>query len=366
VGQSDTHSFTGSSSSTNPHAFVWDETNGLIDLNAMIDADTGQTIGKNGITLTSAVAINDLGQIAANGGYRGEFLSVPHAFLLTPKPLSGDGKNLGLAPSDFPPIEAHRQTSGGAVNVATGNVILVETDYVGGASTGLVLRRYYNSQDRSATIFGAKWRSTYDRTIGTPVNNVVQATRADGRVELFTLDHDVWKGDPDETDTLTKLTDTSGNPTGWQLVTADDTTESYGTDGRLKEIKTRAGLKTTLSYDGQGYLTTVTGPFGHTLTFAYDSYGFISTITAPDGKVYRYGMNGLYRKGQLLFSTYPDQTIKTYLYGSANFPGALTEKTVSGRNSNLGTNGTLSHFTYAYDTSGRVLIFDNVNFKVNL
>lgn len=252
VGQSDTHSFTGLSTSTNPHAFVWDATNGLTDLNQMVDADTGQIIGNKGITLTSAAAINDQGQIVANGGYRGELLTVPHAFLLTPKPMSGKGKNLGLAPSDFPPIEAHRQASGGAINVATGNVILVETDYVGGASSGLILRRYYNSQSRGTTIFGAKWRSTYDRTIGKPVNNRVLATRADGRVEVFTLNNGAWNGDPDETDSLKALTDTSGNPNGWQLVTIDDTTETYNTDGRLTEIKTRAGLKTSLSYDDQG------------------------------------------------------------------------------------------------------------------
>lgn len=96
------------------------------------------------------------------------------------------------------------------------------------------------------------------------------------------------------------------------------------------------------------------GPFGHTLKYAYDSFGFISTITVPGGEIYKYAVNGIYRNGLLLFATAPDQTQTTYIYDNASFPAAITDKKVFGKDSNLGTRGTLSHFTYTYDSSGRL------------
>ncbi len=334
------------------HAFVWDQTNGLVDLNLVVDADAGATFDSTGVWLTSATAINDHGQIAANGGYKfngSQGIFFQRSFLLTPKPLSADGKNLGLSPSDVPPIETHRQATGGAVNVATGNKILVETDYVGGTGTGLVFRRYYNSQGRGFTAFGAKWRCTYDRSISIPVNNRVQATRADGRVEVFTLTNGRWVGDPDVTDSLS-----GDSKAGWILVTADDIAESYSPDGKLTQIITPAGLSTTLSYDELGHLITVTGPFGHKLTFAYDqTSGAISSMTTPGGTVYSYSVQTLLpRKGILTdvsYSDFPRSFITRYSYGDPANPGAITDISV------MSLLDELSHFTFTYDAKGRLI-----------
>jgi probable HAF family extracellular repeat protein len=51
-------------SSATRHPFIWDEQNGMVDLNSLIDPNSGWT-------LIDAVAINDKGQIAANG-YTGD------------------------------------------------------------------------------------------------------------------------------------------------------------------------------------------------------------------------------------------------------------------------------------------------------
>ena len=66
VGLSDTPSVTS-------HAFIWDETNGIQDLNDLLPAGSGWE-------LTFAYAINDRGQITGYGNVGGEV----HAFLLTP------------------------------------------------------------------------------------------------------------------------------------------------------------------------------------------------------------------------------------------------------------------------------------------
>lgn len=56
------------------HAFIWTQTEGMQDLNSLIDATSGWT-------LLFAYAINDAGQITGSGLINGE----SHAFLLTPQ-----------------------------------------------------------------------------------------------------------------------------------------------------------------------------------------------------------------------------------------------------------------------------------------
>lgn len=58
---------------TGSHAFIWDELAGMSDLNDLIDPSSGWT-------LTGALAINNSGQIVANGDNG----TLERAFLLTP------------------------------------------------------------------------------------------------------------------------------------------------------------------------------------------------------------------------------------------------------------------------------------------
>jgi len=61
-------------SSSGNHAFIWDETNGMQDLNDLIDPSAGAT-------LTAAYGINNIGQIVGVGYFAGEG---DRAFLLNP------------------------------------------------------------------------------------------------------------------------------------------------------------------------------------------------------------------------------------------------------------------------------------------
>jgi hypothetical protein len=56
-------------------AFYYDATTGVVDLNTLIDPDSGWV-------LWEARAINDLGQIVGAGDFNGQ----RHAYLLTPVP----------------------------------------------------------------------------------------------------------------------------------------------------------------------------------------------------------------------------------------------------------------------------------------
>ena len=198
---------------------------------------------------------------------------------------------------------------GNPINAATGNKFQQETDFVGAASTGLELKRFYNSynsQDSTTTAFvGAKWHGTWQRSVSLATNGPTAAyvTRADGRVDTFTQNTaGAWVSDPDVTSSLSAVMNGT-TQTGWQLNKADDRTEMYTADGRLSSITDRAGKVTTLAYDANNRLITVTGPFGHTLTFAYDANNRVASVMLPDGGVVAYGYD---TNNNLTSVTFPD------------------------------------------------------------
>lgn len=240
-------------------------------------------------------------------------------------------KNLGTSPN------CPDACDGNPINSAIGNKLQTETDFVAASHTQLNLSRYYNSQDTTASAFGANWHSTWHRGLNA-TGNTVSVTRPNGRQDTFTFNGTNWAADPDVTNTLT------GNAqSGWFLVTADDTTEKYSTDGRLLSLTTRAGLVTNLTYDINKRLTTVTGPFGHVLKFEPTASGNVSKMTTPDNKVYTYSYDA---NNNLTTVTYPDGTLRQYLYENTSFPHALT-----GIIDEKGSR----YATYVYDSNGRAV-----------
>ncbi len=205
---------------------------------------------------------------------------------------------------------------GNPINAATGNKFQVEEDFVGGANMLLALRRFYNSQDTTATSLGVGWRSTWHRTLKQVNTTTVTATRADGRVETYTRNASgLWQSDPDVTNRLVAVTG------GWRLTTDDDNVESYLTDGRLASIATRGGVVITLAYDTANRLSRVADPFGHAMTFGYDTANRINQVIAPGGGLYKYDYDA---KNNLASVTYPDGKVRRYVYDNLFFPNALT------------------------------------------
>jgi len=232
---------------------------------------------------------------------------------------------------------------GNPMNAATGNKFQTETDFIGAPNTGLELRRYYNSQAAVAPgPFGANWGSTYQRSIiSLSSGAIAQAVHADGRVDTFTLNSGAYVGDPDVRDRLNRVPAT-GTQTGWQLIKADDSVETYTLAGLLSTITTRAGLVTTLTYNNNNRLVAVTGPFGHTLTFA-TSGGRVVQMTVPDGGTYSYAYSA---SGNLTSVTYPSGAQRQYLYEIASLPNALTGIIDEDGN---------RFATWTYDLGGRVI-----------
>jgi RHS repeat-associated protein len=245
-------------------------------------------------------------------------------------------------PSGTIPDPVPNADCGEPINAAIGNTFETETDFTGAPVTGLALTRYYNSQDPSSSAFGTGWHSVWHRSLTSLPPNAAIVTRADGREDTFQLVNGVWQADPDVTSVLTPFP-AAGTQTGWQVVTADDTTETYTLAGQLTSITSRAGLTTTLTYNGSGQLTTVTGPFGDALKFTSDAQGRVSTMTVPDGGVFTYGYDA---NNNLISVTHPDASVRKYLYGITAFPNALTGITDE--------NGS-PFASWTYDTQGRAI-----------
>jgi RHS repeat-associated protein len=255
-------------------------------------------------------------------------------------------KNLGgpspPAPRD-PNAPCPNTWCGNPINAGTGNKLQVETDFNAAPVTGLDLTRYYNSQDATGSGFGIGWHSTWHRRLDPVSSSVAVVTRPDGHADSFTLKAGVWQADPDVTSRLTALLNAGKKQIGWQVVTADDVTETYALGGRLLAITTRAGLTTTLTYGAGGYLTAVTGPFGDTLRFANDTAGRAVKMVVPDGGTYAYAYDA---HNNLVSVTHPDGRPRKYVYGDASFPHALTGI--------IDENGS-RYATWTYDAKGRAV-----------
>ncbi|UJP01494.1 MAG: hypothetical protein LZF64_03505, partial [Nitrosomonas sp.] len=165
---------------------------------------------------------------------------------------------------------------------------------------------------------------------------------------LFKSNGGLWVGDGDISEELIEV-----SSIGWQLITADDSIETYNTTGKLISITDRNDRTQTLSYDANGRLVTVTDDTGRTLSFTYDSSSRIQTMTDPANGVYQYSYDAA---GNLASVTYPDGKARTYHYNEpaytsgANLPNALTGITDE--------NG-VRYATYTYDAQGRAVVTEH-------
>lgn len=248
----------------------------------------------------------------------------------------------------------HCPKIGNPAHPSTGNKFQAEVDYVGTGPMPLRFTRSYNSRMLSGVAYksalGLNWRSTYDRIIGFSDSTFMPTAyvyRADGQTLRFKLVSGVFQPDADIADQFVRLTDGAGNPTGWKYTVAgSDDVETYDNDGKLIQIKNRAGLTHSLSYDGDGRLSVVADDFGKTLTLAYDASGRLASLTDPDGQVYVYGYSVVNNVNAV---SYPGGTTRTYHYNepahTSNRPNALTGI----------TDESATRFsTYKYDQYNRV------------
>jgi YD repeat-containing protein len=228
----------------------------------------------------------------------------------------------------------HCEGVGNPIALGTNEKRQVERDFEGAGAFPLKITRYYASEsldpslgDMSMTTppMGPGWRTEYHREVSVLTSStvtIVTLRREDGESRAFVLNTDnSLTGLPDEKGRLERLTDGSGNLTGWAYHTADESVESYGANGKLQSLTNPAGFVQTLAYDASSRLDTVTDPFGRVLQFHYNSDNRVDTITAPGSLVFAYTYTSY---GAPETVTYPDSSVRRYHYETDGLPWGLT------------------------------------------
>jgi YD repeat-containing protein len=268
---------------------------------------------------------------------------------------------------------------GNPINAGTGNKWLRETDLAGNSS-GLAFERYYNSSSTaSASTIGFGWTHTYLRSILVlPSGNALKVYREDGRAYRFDRNTaGLWATDADVPERLDELKDINGVRTGWRYTTADQTTETYGANGKLITIADLTGTLFTLTYSdastspaiapAAGLLTRVTDRFGRQLNFTYDADSRLNTMIDPAGGQYQYAYDA---DNNLASVTYPDETpadltdnpLKTYVYGNvidelANTANISQPQALTG----IIDENNRRYATYSYDVKGRAVVSEHAS-----
>ncbi len=210
---------------------------------------------------------------------------------------------------------------GNPIHGGTGNKHEWEEDFLGGGARPLRVERSYNSQMEEDGGLGIGWRTGWSgqaiTVLGSPATGAF-ADRPDGKRYLFRLVSGAWKPDADIVDRLERLTDTGGNTAGWRYTSAGGEIETYTATGALASFADGHGW--TWSVATTGTITTVTDPAGRAMILGVDAAGN-RTVTLPDSGIITYRKDA---NNNLVSVTYPDNSIKQYLYEDSRFPHALT------------------------------------------
>ena len=235
---------------------------------------------------------------------------------------------------------------GNAVALPNSMELRKETDFTDRRSEGLEFTRTYNSQGfyqpdtaaPRASVSSDYWRNNFSKHLLIAVapataNLLATAIDGEGVVTFYNPSGNEVQGFGGPQSHL------SVNGTGWKIVLPNNDTEYYNANGLLTQIMHRGGARLILAYS-TGLLATVTDQTGRALKFSYTN-GVLKTMTDPAGGVYTYAYDPL--TGALTSVTYPDTTVKTYLYEDSSNPFNLTG--ITDENSNR-------YATYSYQGNG--------------
>jgi RHS repeat-associated protein len=207
-------------------------------------------------------------------------------------------------------------TGGDPVDVATGDVILRETDVTLPGILPLVLARSYRSSWRTGRWFGQSWMSSFDQRLMVTADRIIGAF-ADGRVLTWAY--------PNGSGSSPMLPVTGD---AWPLLRNPD--GSYAvTDpqrGLRWRFEHRAGYETAADGQGELPLASVSDRIGHEIVFSYGrdgqpaavthSGGYHIRVTVTDGHVTGLALSG--RDGS------DDVPLMSYEYdGAGNLAGVI-------------------------------------------
>lgn len=222
------------------------------------------------------------------------------------------------------PIES---TVADPINIAVGNLIEPETDFIGKTGGGLPLsiERTYNSLDLRVGIFGNNWSSNIDTRASLKMDGSSLAARlSSGQVITFNLVGGSWVSSSSVRTTLVE------NGSGRLLTTNDGSQYQFDSAGFLTSLTNATGEKQLYEYVA-GQLVSVTDNYGNVMEITYNALGLVDTVEAF-GQVIRYEYNTSSSNPAFKNLTrviYPASNgvgvlSRQYKYENLDFPWALT------------------------------------------
>jgi len=137
---------------------------------------------------------------------------------------------------------------------------------------------------------------------------------------------------------------------GFTVTDDDDSVEVYNSAGMLQSVTSRAGVVQTISCDSNGLFHEVIDSFGNSLIVTRNAQGRIGSIALSGGGTVQYGYDNV---GRLSTVTNLDNTSRSYIYGNASFPNAITSLVdESGTTYSSWGYDTLERATSTYEAGG--------------
>ena len=214
---------------------------------------------------------------------------------------------------------------GNPVQIVSANKKQVERDYLSSTASGLEFVRTFNSRfkdfaDRNQNVsrgLSSGWTATWLQRIlysDAGATSGAFAYRPDGSSIAFYETTTGFSQAPETVERLSWVFDGSGKKLGFRLVTREEATEIYSMTGVLQSSTSRSGIVQTVASDSMGNVKSVTDSFGNAMTFQWSTNPppkRLTGITLPGGTQITYAYNA---NGYLSAVTYPDSTLKSYLY----------------------------------------------------
>jgi RHS repeat-associated protein len=204
---------------------------------------------------------------------------------------------------------------GEPINVATGNMWLVQNDYhLLGAGPFIRINRTYNSSSQQIGLFGRGWSTDYDESVEVFDSNNLRLILGSGQAVYFNRSGG-GSFAPAQTDFSGSIVqNTDGTFT---LTLKEGSIHRFSSAGKLTSITDRNNVQTVLQYVS-GVLSTVTDASGRVLTVTTNGSGRVTALSDSMGNIanYTYGASQ-----QLLSAEFPDGSKFQFAYGSsANGP----------------------------------------------
>ncbi len=259
----------------------------------------------------------------------------------------------------------------------TGNKHQLEVDWQGGGAFPLSIVRAFNSlanEKTSHSGFGKHWRFLQmpyvdipDSSAGSTLAQTLTLRRTIGNTVNVTRERSTtteswnsWAVDADVELDVQITSSGSGEDYAFDSITVTNRNgaiERYDGNGHLIQRVSPGGAVHRYDYDADGKLAMIIAPGGARLGMAYGNNGLISTITLPGydassapERVISYSYDESF--DNLIAVSYPDGSVRQYLYENTDFPQFLTGIVDENESSSADP---LAYTNYVYDSGGNAV-----------